>query len=191
MTAELLSQLRAGAPHPTPSCLEELMSAPSKLPRGVSLYRGRYRVRIIHEGRTVAFGMFDTLTDARAALSIARADARTQVLRLPAQHRAARQAEAERAVDTWRRPAGPPCGRSRARPLPHGPWWRGTGAGTSQGTPRPPVKPAATCRRLAWSSARCGCGIRSAPFGRWWDRCRPHPAENRPDVHQGCRTHRS
>lgn len=51
------------------------MSAPSKLPRGVSLYRGRYRVRIIHEGRTVAFGMFDTLTDARAALSIARADA--------------------------------------------------------------------------------------------------------------------
>ena len=74
------------------------MSAPSKLPRGISLYRGRYRVRMNHEGRTVPLGMFDTLTDARAALSIARADAARGIFVPPAQHRAARKAEAERAV---------------------------------------------------------------------------------------------
>ncbi|GAA1135047.1 hypothetical protein [Ornithinicoccus hortensis] len=51
------------------------MAAPSKLPRGISAYRGRYRVRMDHEGRTVALGMFDTLLDAKAALNIARADA--------------------------------------------------------------------------------------------------------------------
>ncbi|WP_158288594.1 tyrosine-type recombinase/integrase [Ornithinimicrobium flavum] len=51
-----------------------------------------------HEGRTVPLGMFDTLMDARAALSIARADAARGIFVPPAQHRAARKAEAEQAV---------------------------------------------------------------------------------------------
>lgn len=51
------------------------MAAPGKLPRGITRYRDRYRVRIDHEGRTHALGMFDTLTDARAAMDIARGEA--------------------------------------------------------------------------------------------------------------------
>lgn len=73
------------------------MAAPSKLPRGISAYRGRYRVRMDHEGRTVALGMFDTLLDAKAALSIARADAARGLFVPPAERRAVRKAEDERA----------------------------------------------------------------------------------------------
>lgn len=74
------------------------MAATSKLPRGISLYRGRYRVRLDHEGRTVALGMFDTLMDAKVALSIARADSARGLFVPPAQRRATRKAEAEKAV---------------------------------------------------------------------------------------------
>lgn len=49
--------------------------APAKLPRGITRYRSRYRVRMNHEGHTHSLGMFDTLTDARAALDIARGEA--------------------------------------------------------------------------------------------------------------------
>lgn len=73
------------------------MAAPSKLPRGISAYRGRYRVRMDHEGRTVALGMFDTLLDAKAALNIARADAARGLFVPPAERRAVRKAEDERA----------------------------------------------------------------------------------------------
>ena len=48
------------------------MAAPAKLPRGVARYRGRYRVRVDYEGRTHSLGVYETLTDARAALDIAR-----------------------------------------------------------------------------------------------------------------------
>ena len=70
------------------------MVAPTKLPRGVTRYRGRYRVRIDNEGRTHSLGMFDTLTDARAALDIARGQIARGRFVPPAERRAARMAEA-------------------------------------------------------------------------------------------------
>ncbi len=70
------------------------MAAPVKLPRGVTRYRGRYRVRVDHEGRTQALGMFDTLTDARAALDIARGQIARGLFVPPAERRVARMAEA-------------------------------------------------------------------------------------------------
>lgn len=48
--------------------------ATSKLPRGISLYRDRYRVRVTYNGRQYGYGMYDTLTAARAALRRAQAD---------------------------------------------------------------------------------------------------------------------
>lgn len=72
------------------------MAAPTRLPRGVSLYRGRYRVRMDHEGQTVALGIFDTLGDAKAALNIARADAARGLFVSPAERRAVRKVEGER-----------------------------------------------------------------------------------------------
>ncbi len=74
------------------------MASLSKLPRGLSLYRGRYRVRMDHEGRTVALGMFDTLGDAKAALNIARADVARGLFVPPAERRAVRKAQGERAA---------------------------------------------------------------------------------------------
>jgi hypothetical protein len=50
-----------------------------------------------HEGRTHALGMFETLTDARAALDIARGDAVRDRFVPPSEHRAARKAEEVRA----------------------------------------------------------------------------------------------
>ena len=72
------------------------MVAPAKLPRGVTRYRDRYRVRIDHEGRTHALGMYDTLTDARAALDIARGQIARGRFVPPAERRAAQVAEAAR-----------------------------------------------------------------------------------------------
>jgi integrase len=83
------------------------MAQPSKLPRGITLYRGRYRVRMTHEGRTHALGMFETLTDARAALEIARGDAARGRFVSPVERRRARaldEAKAEAAsltVSDW------------------------------------------------------------------------------------------
>jgi len=48
------------------------MSKATKLPRGISHYRGRYRVRLFVDGYQHALGVYDTLTDAKAALEIAR-----------------------------------------------------------------------------------------------------------------------
>lgn len=77
------------------------MAAPAQLPRGITRYRDRYRVRIDLEGCTHALGMFGTLTDARAALDIARGEAARGRFVAPAQRRAARKAETE-----GRRPVG-------------------------------------------------------------------------------------
>lgn len=54
-------------------------------------------MRMTHEGRTHALGMFETLTDARAALDIARGDAVRDRFVPPSEHRAARKAEEVRA----------------------------------------------------------------------------------------------
>lgn len=72
------------------------MAAPVKLPRGVTRYRGRYRVRVDHEGRTQSLGMYDSLTDARAALDVARGQIARGRFVPPAERRAARMAEAAR-----------------------------------------------------------------------------------------------
>lgn len=74
------------------------MAQPAKLPRGITSYRGRYRVRLNHDGRTHALGMFDTLTDARAALDIAKGDAARGRFVPPVERRAVRQAEEAKAV---------------------------------------------------------------------------------------------
>ncbi len=73
------------------------MPQPAKPPRGITRYRGRYRVRMTHEGRTNALGMFETLTDAKAALDIARGDAARGRFVPPAERRAVREAEAVKA----------------------------------------------------------------------------------------------
>ncbi|MDQ3521545.1 MAG: site-specific integrase [Gemmatimonadota bacterium] len=73
------------------------MPQPAKLPRGITRYRGRYRVRMNHEGRTHALGMFETLTDAKAALDIARGDAVRGRFVPPTERRAVREAEAVKA----------------------------------------------------------------------------------------------
>ena len=73
------------------------MVAPAKLPRGITRQRGRYRVRVDHQGRTYHLGNFDTLTDARAALDIVRGDIARGLFIPPAERRAARKAEAAKA----------------------------------------------------------------------------------------------
>lgn len=71
------------------------MSKATKLPRGISLYRGRYRVRLYVDGYQHALGVFDTLTDARAALEIARGEKARGTFVPPAERRQARKAAAE------------------------------------------------------------------------------------------------
>lgn len=46
----------------------------AKLPRGIPLFRGRYRVRIDAYGGTHRIGVFATVRDARAALEIAKGE---------------------------------------------------------------------------------------------------------------------
>lgn len=61
-------------------------------------FRGRYRVRMDHDGKTHSLGVFDTLTDAKAALNIARADAARGIFVPPAERRVASRAASERAA---------------------------------------------------------------------------------------------
>jgi hypothetical protein len=70
------------------------MASSVKLPRGVAPFRGRYRVRVDHEGRTHSLGVYDTVTDARAALDIARGQIARGLFVPPGERRAARLAEA-------------------------------------------------------------------------------------------------
>jgi integrase len=70
--------------------------AKGRLPQGVVRFRGRYRVRMDLDGKTHSLGVYDTLTDAKAALSIARADAARGIFVPPTARRAAHRAEAER-----------------------------------------------------------------------------------------------
>lgn len=65
----------------------------TRLPRGIVHFRGRYRVRLDHQGKTHSLGVYDTITDARAALAIARADTVRGIFVPPAARRAARRAE--------------------------------------------------------------------------------------------------
>lgn len=74
------------------------MTRPAKFPRGITSFRGRYRVRLDHDGKTRSLGVFDTLTDARAALDMAKGDAVRGRLVSPAEKRAARKAEEAQAA---------------------------------------------------------------------------------------------
>ena len=71
--------------------------ARARLPRGIVQFRGRYRVRMDHQGKTYSLGVFSTITDAKAALHIAKADAARGRFVPPSQRRKERQAAAARA----------------------------------------------------------------------------------------------
>ncbi|WP_420110760.1 tyrosine-type recombinase/integrase [Pseudactinotalea sp.] len=66
--------------------------ATGALPRGITRYRDRYRVRLDVNGTTHALGVFDTLGDARAALDIAKGERARGTFVPPAQIRAERRA---------------------------------------------------------------------------------------------------
>lgn len=72
------------------------MARSGPLPRGITLYRGRYRVRLSVDGQTHALGMFDTLGDAKAALAIAKGEAVRGSFVPPSEVRAQRRAVVER-----------------------------------------------------------------------------------------------
>lgn len=69
---------------------------PATLPRGIVRYRDRYRVRITVDGQRILVGDYSSLTDAKAALTLAKADAMRGTYQTPAQRRAEAQAEVER-----------------------------------------------------------------------------------------------
>lgn len=73
------------------------MARAATLPRGISLHGERYRVRLMVDGKVHSLGVFDTLTDARAALAIAKADKVRGTFVPPARERAERRAAAEQA----------------------------------------------------------------------------------------------
>src|SRR5690625_4887777 len=70
------------------------MTRAQKLPRGISIQEGRYRVRLAVDGTQHSLGMFDTLSDARAALDIAKAEKARGIFVPPAEKRAQLKAEA-------------------------------------------------------------------------------------------------
>lgn len=73
------------------------MARAMKLPRGISLHGDRYRVRLMVDGVVHSLGVYDTLTDARAALTLARAEKVRGTFVPPAQARAERRAMIEQA----------------------------------------------------------------------------------------------
>lgn len=64
--------------------------AATTLPRGITRFRERYRVRLDVDGATHSLGVFDTLGDARAALDIAKGERARGTFVPPAQVRAER-----------------------------------------------------------------------------------------------------
>lgn len=83
------------------------MARAATLPRGISLHGDRYRVRLTVDGEIHSLGVYDTLTDAKAALAIAKAEKVRGTFVPPARVRAERRAEAERieresvTLDRW------------------------------------------------------------------------------------------
>lgn len=67
-----------------------------RLPRGIVRFRNRYRVRMDYQGKTHSLGVFDTITDAKAALSIAKADAARGIFVPPSSRRADQKAQEEK-----------------------------------------------------------------------------------------------
>lgn len=69
---------------------------PAELPRGIQLYRGEYRVRISVNGKRHMVGSYRSLADAKAALTLAKADVVRGVYQSPEDVKAEREAEKAR-----------------------------------------------------------------------------------------------
>lgn len=69
---------------------------PAELPRGIVMHRGLYRVRISAGGKRHLVGDYASLTDAKAALTLAKADVVRGVYRSPEDVKAEREAERTR-----------------------------------------------------------------------------------------------
>lgn len=74
-----------------------MTTAKKKLPRGIAEHRGKYRVRIVHKGESVSLGVYTTLTHAKGALAIARADIARGTFTTPRERKAAEGAAVEAA----------------------------------------------------------------------------------------------
>lgn len=78
------------------------MATKRRLPRGISMYRGKYRVRVFWNNSQPQIGSYGTLTDAKHALAIAKSEIARGVFVPPAerkrQARAAAEEEARKAV---------------------------------------------------------------------------------------------
>lgn len=66
---------------------------PAELPRGIVMHRGLYRVRISAGGKRHLVGDYSSLTDAKAALTLAKADVVRGVYQSPEELKAEREAE--------------------------------------------------------------------------------------------------
>lgn len=66
---------------------------PAELPRGIVMHRGLYRVRISVGGKRHLVGDYSSLTDAKAALTLAKADVVRGVYQSPEEVKAEREAE--------------------------------------------------------------------------------------------------
>lgn len=69
---------------------------PAELPRGIVMHRGLYRVRISVGGKRHLVGDYSSLTDAKAALTLAKADVVRGVYQSPEELKAEREAEKAR-----------------------------------------------------------------------------------------------
>lgn len=69
---------------------------PADLPRGIIRYRDRYRVRITIDGQRHLVGDYDNLTDAKRALTLAKADVLRGMYTTAEQRRAEKEAERAR-----------------------------------------------------------------------------------------------
>lgn len=69
---------------------------PAELPRGIQLYRGAYRVRVSYQGKRHMVGSYRSLAEAKAALTLAKADIVRGTYKTPEEVQGERLAERER-----------------------------------------------------------------------------------------------
>lgn len=69
---------------------------PAELPRGIQLYRGAYRVRVSYRGKRHMVGSYLSLAEAKAALTLAKADIVRGTYKTPEEVQGERLAERER-----------------------------------------------------------------------------------------------
>ena len=69
---------------------------PAELPRGIQLYRGAYRVRVSYQGKRHMVGSYRSLTEAKVALTLAKADIVRGTYKTPEEIQGERLAARER-----------------------------------------------------------------------------------------------